>query len=135
MTDKMEPVTNKTEPVIKKMEPLCDVTERRGDICNIDGDVRIQGNSSSVFLVSSEMSILAGNNNSWSIRPYARKDDPAVMNPIKEWSVKLSRRNEISPCKKNQRSTHPFFSRGIYRKSFPRFFGRDYSIIFNFSTI
>uniref|UniRef100_A0A7N2RC48 Glycosyltransferase 61 catalytic domain-containing protein n=1 Tax=Quercus lobata TaxID=97700 RepID=A0A7N2RC48_QUELO len=89
MTDMMEPVTNKTEPVIKKMEPLCDVTERRGDICNIDGDVRIRGNSSSVFLVSSEMSILAGNNNSWSTRPYARKDDPAAMNPIKEWSIKL----------------------------------------------
>ena len=100
MTDKMEPVTNKTEPVIKKMEPLCDVTERRGDICNIDGDVRIQGNSSSVFLVSSEMSILAGNNNSWSIRPYARKDDPAAMKSLH--------------AKKNQSVPAILFSQGGY---------------------
>ncbi|KAK7821347.1 hypothetical protein CFP56_037811 [Quercus suber] len=99
---------------LMKMEPLCDVTERRGDICNIDGDVRIQGNSSSVFLVSSEMSFLSGNNNSWNIRPYARKDNPAAMNPIKEWSVKLSRRDEISPCKKNQSVPAILFSQGGY---------------------
>ena len=96
------------------MEPLCDVTERRGDICNINGDVRIQGNSSSVFLVSSEMSILAGNNNSWSIRPYARKGDRAAMSQIKEWSVKLSGRNEISPCNKNHSVPAILFSQGGY---------------------
>ncbi|KAM3750968.1 hypothetical protein ACB098_04G073400 [Castanea mollissima] len=109
-----EIMTDKMKPVIKKMEPLCDVTKRRGDICNINGDVRIQGNSSSVFLVSSEMSILAGNNNSWRIRPYARKGDPAAMNPINEWSVKLSRRVEISPCKKNQSVPAVLFSQGGY---------------------
>ncbi|KAM3703147.1 hypothetical protein ACJW31_04G074600 [Castanea mollissima] len=120
-TTSAEIMTDKMKPVIKKMEPLCDVTKRRGDICNINGDVRIQGNSSSVFLVSSEMSILAGNNNSWRIRPYARKGDPAAMNPIKEWSVKLSRRVEISPCKKNQCSSHPFFSRGYTGNHFHDF--------------
>ncbi|KAM4106609.1 hypothetical protein ACB094_04G077600 [Castanea mollissima] len=96
-----EIMTDKMKPVIKKMEPLCDVTKRRGDICNINGDVRIQGNSSSVFLVSSEMSILAGNKNSWRIRPYARKGDPAAMNPIKEY--------------------HPFFSRGYTGNHFHDF--------------
>lgn len=110
----MEPVTNKTEPVIKKLEPLCDVTERRGDICNINGDVRIQGNSSSVFLVSSEMSILAGKNNAWSIRPYARKGDRAAMSQIKEWSVKLSGRDETPPCNKNHSVPAILFSQGGY---------------------
>ncbi|KAK7821348.1 hypothetical protein CFP56_037812 [Quercus suber] len=100
--------------MLMKMEPLCDATERRGDICNINGDVRIQGNSSSVFLVSSEMSILARNNNSWSIRPYARKGDRAAMIQVKEWSVKLSGRNEIPPCNKNHTVPAILFSQGGY---------------------
>lgn len=114
VTDKKEPVPNKTEPFIKKMEPLCNVTEPRGDICNINGDVRIQGNSSSVFLVSSQMNILAGNNNSWSIRPYARKGDRTAMSQVREWSVKLSRRKEIPACNKNHSVPAILFSQGGY---------------------
>ncbi|XP_062157561.1 alpha-1,3-arabinosyltransferase XAT3 [Alnus glutinosa] len=116
-TEKTEPVTEKTEPVVKKMEPLCNVMEPGGDICEINGDVRIQGNSSSISLVSSQMSILgAGKNNSWSIRPYARKSDRTAMSQVREWSVKLSSGQEemIPQCNKNHSVPAILFSQGGY---------------------
>ncbi|KAF5469106.1 hypothetical protein F2P56_013202 [Juglans regia] len=113
--EKTEPVTKKTESVIKKVEPLCNFMKPRGDICEIKGDVRVQGQSSSVFLVSSQMSILAGNNNSWSIKPYARKGDQAAMNRVREWSVKsVLGHEEIPQCKKNHSVPAILFSQGGY---------------------
>ncbi|KAG6627570.1 beta-1,2-xylosyltransferase XYXT1-like [Carya illinoinensis] len=113
--EKTEPVAKKTESVIKKVEPLCNFMKPRGDICEIKGDVRVQGKSSSVFLVSSQMSILAGNNNSWSIKPYARKGDQAAMNLVREWSVKsVLGHEEIPQCSKNQSVPAILFSQGGY---------------------
>ncbi|XP_040995969.1 beta-1,2-xylosyltransferase XYXT1-like [Juglans microcarpa x Juglans regia] len=113
--EKTEPVTKKTESVIKKVEPLCNFMKPRGDICEIKGDVRVQGKSSSVFLVSSQMSILAGNNNSWSIKPYARKGDQAAMKRVREWSVKsVLGHEEIPQCTKNHSVPAILFSQGGY---------------------
>ncbi|KAE8124865.1 hypothetical protein FH972_019712 [Carpinus fangiana] len=118
VTQKTEPaVTKKTEPVVKKMEPLCNVMEPRGDICEINGDARIQGTSSSISLVSSsQMSIMAEEkNNSWSIRPYARKGDRTAMSHVTEWSVKLvSSHEEIPQCNKNHSVPAVLFSQGGY---------------------
>ncbi|KAG6675795.1 hypothetical protein I3842_15G122600 [Carya illinoinensis] len=113
--EKTQPVAKKTESVIKKVEPLCNFMKPRGDICELKGDVRVQGKSSSVFLVSSQMSILAGNNNSWSIKPYARKGDQAAMNLVREWSVKsVLGHEEIPQCSKNQSVPAILFSQGGY---------------------
>ena len=118
VTQKTEPaVTEKTEPVVKKTEPLCNVMEPRGDICEINGDARIQGTSSSISLVSSsQMSIMAAEkNNSWSIRPYARKGDRTAMSHVTEWSVKLvSSHEEIPQCNKNHSVPAILFSQGGY---------------------
>jgi hypothetical protein len=118
VTEKTEPaVTKKTEPVVKKMEPLCNVMEPRGDICEITGDARIQGTSSSISLVSSsQMSIMSEEkNNSWSIRPYARKGDRTAMSYVTEWSVKLvSSHEEIPQCNKNHSVPAILFSQGGY---------------------
>ncbi|KAG5229824.1 beta-1,2-xylosyltransferase [Salix suchowensis] len=46
----------------------------RSEFCEMKGDIRIDGNSSTAFIVSSETDILTAENTSWSIRPYARKE-------------------------------------------------------------
>ncbi|KAJ6411282.1 hypothetical protein OIU84_007945 [Salix udensis] len=60
------------------VEPLCTFMGR-SDFCEIKGDIRIDGSSYTVFIVSSEIDILAAENTSWCIRLYARKGDQAAM--------------------------------------------------------
>ncbi|KAF9671348.1 hypothetical protein SADUNF_Sadunf12G0037900 [Salix dunnii] len=62
-------VTNK-----EQTELLCNIMGR-SEFCEMKGDIRIDGNSSTASSVSSE-NILAAENTSWSIRPYARKEAP-----------------------------------------------------------
>ncbi|KAB1223778.1 hypothetical protein CJ030_MR2G012913 [Morella rubra] len=113
--EKTEPVPEKKEPVTKKMEPLCNVMEQGADICDLQGNVRIQGNSSTVFFVSPPMNILAGTNNSWSIKPYARKFDGQAMKRVREWSVKsISGHEELPRCSKNHSVPAILFSGGGY---------------------
>uniref|UniRef100_A0A6N2M3B8 Glycosyltransferase 61 catalytic domain-containing protein n=2 Tax=Salix TaxID=40685 RepID=A0A6N2M3B8_SALVM len=65
--------------------PLCTFMGR-SDFCEIKGDIRIDGSSYNVFIVSSEIDILAAKNTSWCIRPYARKGDQAAMGAVREWT-------------------------------------------------
>ncbi|KAJ9189371.1 hypothetical protein P3X46_000676 [Hevea brasiliensis] len=75
---------NKTEPV-----SVCNMLER-SDFCEIKGDIRIDANSSIVYIVSSEIDILAASaNTSWTIKPYARKGDRAAMSMVREWTLKM----------------------------------------------
>ncbi|KAJ6977072.1 beta-1,2-xylosyltransferase XYXT1-like isoform X2 [Populus alba x Populus x berolinensis] len=71
-----------------KMEPLCTIMGR-SDFCEIKGDIRIDGSSYTVFIVSSETDIPAAENTSWRVRPYARKGDQAAMGAVREWTLKL----------------------------------------------
>ncbi|KAB1212438.1 Protein O-linked-mannose beta-1,4-N-acetylglucosaminyltransferase 2 [Morella rubra] len=115
VTDKEEPVTKKMEPVVENMKPPCNFNEAKGDICEIIGDVRIQGNSASVFLVSPEMRISEENNSSWSMRPYARKTDKTALSNVREWSVKsVWSREETPQCNKNHTVPAVLFSQGGY---------------------
>ncbi|KAK9278782.1 hypothetical protein L1049_028360 [Liquidambar formosana] len=79
-----------SQPIVieaNKTEAVCNVSEPNSDFCEINGDIRINGNSSTIFFASSQLGILAGNS-SWSIRPYARKGVPTAMNFVTKWSVK-----------------------------------------------
>lgn len=60
----------------------------RTDVCELYGEVRIQGSSSSVFAVAA--AAVAGGNSSWKIRPYARKWETALMPYIKEYTVRAA---------------------------------------------
>lgn len=63
----------------------CDTSRyRRSDRCEMDGDVRIHGKSGSVVFVSSST------NETWRIKPYARKADAAAMASVRELSVRPS---------------------------------------------
>uniref|UniRef100_A0A6N2KA87 Glycosyltransferase 61 catalytic domain-containing protein n=1 Tax=Salix viminalis TaxID=40686 RepID=A0A6N2KA87_SALVM len=97
-----------------KMEPLCTIMGR-SDFCEIKGDIRIDGNSFTVFIVSSETDILAAKNTSWRIRPYARKGDQTAMDGVREWTVKLVAGGSYIPeCSLNHSVPGILFSAGGY---------------------
>ncbi|OIW10109.1 hypothetical protein TanjilG_21946 [Lupinus angustifolius] len=97
----------------KKLESLC-TSEERTDFCQSQGDIRIHGKSSSVYIVSPETT-LSAENISWRIRPYARKDDAYAMVQVREWSVKPVKVSQKVPqCTKNHSIPTVLFSTGGY---------------------
>ncbi|XP_060670711.1 beta-1,2-xylosyltransferase XYXT1 [Ziziphus jujuba] len=98
----------------KTLQPLCSTGQERTEFCEIKMDVRIDGNSGSVFVVSSQ-SEKTENNNSWIIRPYARKEDLTAMSHVRKWSVKAVEDNqEIPKCTINHNVPAVLFSSGGY---------------------
>ncbi|MQM12301.1 hypothetical protein Taro_045216 [Colocasia esculenta] len=65
----------------------CDFTQVRTDICELHGDVRINGSSSSVVLVTPAPTATRDANTSWTIKPYARKWETNTMAYITQFSV------------------------------------------------
>lgn len=96
-----------------EVEPLC-TSEERTEFCQTKGDIRIHGKSSCVYIVSHKTTLL-GENISWSIRPYARKGDPAAMNQVREWSVKPVKVSQKVPqCTQNHSIPAVLFSTAGY---------------------
>ncbi|KAG6532729.1 alpha-1,3-arabinosyltransferase XAT3-like [Zingiber officinale] len=62
----------------RKRQALCDLSAYRTDVCDIHGDVRIVGKGSSTVLVVSP----SGENQSFEIKPYARKADHVVVRRV-----------------------------------------------------
>lgn len=75
------------ERVTREVETLCSVTDLRPDFCDVRGQVRVHGNSSTVFSVSTR-EFKAGE--SFHVRPYVRKGNPGAMSYVREWSVLLA---------------------------------------------
>ncbi|KAF3438626.1 hypothetical protein FNV43_RR21389 [Rhamnella rubrinervis] len=105
-----KPIEENEINVTKKTQPLCNTGEPRTDFCEIKMNVRIDGNSASVFAVSSQTE-----NSSWSIKPYGRKDDPNTMRYVRKWSVKSANGNqEIPKCTITHNVPAVLFSTGGY---------------------
>ncbi|XP_060205480.1 alpha-1,3-arabinosyltransferase XAT2-like [Lycium barbarum] len=86
---------------IEQEKPICNVTHPRADLCEMNGDIRIHGNSSTIYLVSTYQ-LAAEKNNSWSIRPYARKGDNRAMDSVTNLTVKkVHISQEIPICSRN----------------------------------
>ncbi|XP_077242406.1 alpha-1,3-arabinosyltransferase XAT3-like [Tasmannia lanceolata] len=99
---------------LQEQKTKCNLSDPRSDLCEIEGDIRIHGNSSMVFVASSEMGILA-RNESWKIRPYARKGDLFAMSAVKELSIKSLIGHEEAPnCTLNHNVPAVIFSIGGY---------------------
>ncbi|XP_072980596.1 beta-1,2-xylosyltransferase XYXT1-like [Typha angustifolia] len=85
-------VENLNQAPAKKL--LCDITDHRSDFCDVEGDVRTHGISSTVMLVPPT----PGPNpdpHEWSISPYSRKH----LEGIKKVTVKsLNGPHEAPPC-------------------------------------
>ncbi|CBI15519.3 unnamed protein product, partial [Vitis vinifera] len=99
----------------KEMEALVCNIEPRSDFCVISGDVRVHGNSSTVFIASSAPVDILPENGSWSIRPYARKGDARAMKHIKNFTVKMTTgRQHLPHCTQNHTVPAILFSLGGY---------------------
>ncbi|XP_006341704.1 uncharacterized protein [Solanum tuberosum] len=87
----------KLETEKKDAEPMCNVLEPLSDYCETKGDIRVQGNSSTIFVVSSHDFNVSAENNSWIIQPYPRKGNAGAMSSVKSWTVKLVKKGEKIP--------------------------------------
>ncbi|KAJ6970051.1 alpha-1,3-arabinosyltransferase XAT3-like [Populus alba x Populus x berolinensis] len=102
----------------EKIELRCNIMGR-SEFCEIKGDIRIDGSSSTAFIVSSETDILTAENTSWIIRPYARKEALEEKDFARKWSVKLvTDRPDIARCTRNHSVPAILFSVGGYSGNF-----------------
>ncbi|KAI5382743.1 alpha-1,3-arabinosyltransferase XAT2 [Lathyrus oleraceus] len=99
-----------TRKVEQEQQPQC-VSEARTEYCQTQGDTRVHGNSSSVYVVSHKTHSLA-ENASWIIRPYARKTDAYAMSSVRKWTIKAS--NQVPQCTKNHSIPAVIFSTAGY---------------------
>ncbi|GAB2295260.1 hypothetical protein Dimus_029433 [Dionaea muscipula] len=100
---------------------ICNFSEPRSDFCTINGDVRIQGNSSTIFIASPSPfgDGSAREDTRWiGIRPYARKGDETAMARTRKFSLRPSAASpgrELTPnCTKNHSVAGVIFSSGGY---------------------
>ncbi|KAB5524462.1 hypothetical protein DKX38_022211 [Salix brachista] len=102
----------------EKTELWCNIMGR-SEFCEMKGDIRIDGNSSTAFIVSSETDILTAENTSWSIRPYARKEALGEKDFARKWSVKpVTSLLDIARCTRNHSVPAILFSAGGYSGNF-----------------
>lgn len=92
----------------KEEEPLCRVLKANADFCEIEGDVRVDSNSSTIFLIRPRSSAA-----SWTIQPYPRKGIAFV----KQWTVRVAAAadggsNTIPKCTQNHPHPALLFSIG-----------------------
>lgn len=78
----------------RKNKLECDFTHPRADTCTMEGDVRVLGTYSTVFLVSST----AQDTTESKVRPYARKWEKPTMQMIREVTVKQALPDQAPPC-------------------------------------
>ncbi|XP_073110354.1 alpha-1,3-arabinosyltransferase XAT3 isoform X2 [Elaeis guineensis] len=88
------PQTGTLQENMNPTKPLCHVSERRGDLCEMDGDIRIHQNTSSIISVEP-----FERNELWRVRPYSRKGADNDFNKIRELTVKSS--TDAPQCTKN----------------------------------
>lgn len=97
----------------KKVEAIC----RNSNYCEIEGDIRIDANSSTIFVVAPLESI-SNSTNSWIIEPYPRKGTSRVKN----WTVSLVGHNDhdhsIPKCTQNHSHPAILFSNGGFSGNF-----------------
>ncbi|XP_020096951.1 uncharacterized protein LOC109716071 isoform X1 [Ananas comosus] len=78
------------ENVKPQKKLICNFAEPRSDVCEMDGDVRIHGNFSSIYFINSFESDTSVTNETWQVKPYARKHDRTLMERIRELTIASS---------------------------------------------
>ncbi|KAJ8465255.1 hypothetical protein OPV22_027807 [Ensete ventricosum] len=66
----------------------CDLSDERVDICELYGDVRIPGNSSSVLFMESSND--TEHKEAWRVRPYPRKGDETCLREVRELTIRAT---------------------------------------------
>ncbi|KAJ1698768.1 hypothetical protein LUZ63_007280 [Rhynchospora breviuscula] len=92
---------------------LCDIGDR-SDVCEIYSNVRIHGNSSSIFYTP-DLTMDLGENKTWTMKPYTCKGDINVMEHVTAVTIKpLYASTEAPKCNIYHNITAIVFSKGIY---------------------
>ncbi|WOL02868.1 hypothetical protein Cni_G11587 [Canna indica] len=68
---------------------ICDLSNTKSDICEADGDVRIIGKDTRMVYVGNSEFSNRGTDESWTIKPYARKWDKGSGANVREVTLKL----------------------------------------------
>ncbi|XP_021292228.1 EGF domain-specific O-linked N-acetylglucosamine transferase-like isoform X2 [Herrania umbratica] len=86
------------ESTSENIKPMCSAWEPISNFCEINGDIRVQGNSSTISIVSLQMGTPTGQI-SWVVKPYVQKENAAAMDLVKNWSVtSVSDPSEFLDC-------------------------------------
>uniref|UniRef100_J3NCE2 Uncharacterized protein n=1 Tax=Oryza brachyantha TaxID=4533 RepID=J3NCE2_ORYBR len=78
--------TTRSDRLDQPRPPLCDFSDHRSDVCELSGDIRMDANASSFFLVVDPASAGAGGA-TYKVRPYARKGDATSMGRVTEVTI------------------------------------------------
>nr|APW77267.1 GT61_8 [Plantago ovata] len=101
-------ISKTTELVVKKKE-WCGNISGDANFCDLEGDIRVQADKATIFLMTSNETIL-NSTRSWDIKPYPRFYVPN----LRHWTVKLVRYNDkddnVSLCTQNHNNPSILFS-------------------------
>lgn len=86
----------KAKKLESSLAPICNFTGKRSDFCEINGDIRIHGNGSSIYFTTPHPSMMP-ENGTLGIKLYARKNDRNVMGKVKEHKLKLASSQQGMP--------------------------------------
>nr|AAP49177.1 HGA6 [Hordeum vulgare subsp. vulgare] len=91
------------------LPPLCDFSDRRSDVCDFTGDIRMDANASTFFLV-----VDAATAASHKVRPYPRKGDPTCMGRVPEITMRTTSSSSPPECTRTHGVPAVTFSIGGY---------------------
>ena len=78
----------------KKKKPRCFMTSKRSERCEATGDIRVVGNTSTIYVDSLDRE--------WTTKPYARYHDPVAMSHVREFTLRPFPTGAAAPaCTKN----------------------------------
>ncbi|KAH7658579.1 protein O-GlcNAc transferase protein [Dioscorea alata] len=80
----------------QKAKPICYETSSRSDTCEVEGDVRVQASTNTIFFHP-----CTSKPQQWRIKPYTRKGDSSALKHVKEWTLKsVMNVEELPQCTK-----------------------------------
>ncbi|KAK3152097.1 hypothetical protein QOZ80_2BG0154230 [Eleusine coracana subsp. coracana] len=83
----------KAKAVNKKGKPTCYMTSKRSERCDASGDIRVDGNRSTIYV--------SGIDRDWKTKPYARYHDPVAMSFVREYTLTPLRAGSAPACTRN----------------------------------
>ncbi|KAJ1698763.1 hypothetical protein LUZ63_007275 [Rhynchospora breviuscula] len=96
----------------------CDLIYFRSEVCEIYSNVRIHGNSSSIFFTPDQTMDLEANK-AWRIQPYTRKFDNYVMKSVREVTIRsIYDSREVPKCNIYHNITAIVYSSSCYMGNF-----------------
>ncbi|KAI3472777.1 hypothetical protein Pfo_030875 [Paulownia fortunei] len=106
-----EEISEQSHIRAKSVKPIIhNFTNSRSQVYEMNGDIRIHGNSSTIFIASTqELNIT-----SWTITPYARKGDKVAMGKVRKFRIMEQPTNTTPHCSRNFSIPAIVFSSGGY---------------------